>query len=99
MKNDKACDFQFIIDNQTELFNHDNIIIPWTVLKKKIEKNEELSYRYKTFEGLTWDKEKELKDDTMFIHINISALTCMNRISNIMNKFCMPEDFVRITLK
>ena len=99
IKKDEKYDFQFVIDNQTELFNNDNIIISWSILEKMIEKNGDLSNRYKTLDGITWDKVKDLNSDTLFLHINISASTCMNRISNIMNKFSIDEDFIRVTLK
>ena len=42
---------------------------------------------------------KNLTDDVYFIHINISATTCINRIASVMNKFNMPENFINITLK
>ena len=99
IKKDENYDFQFVIANQTELFNNDNIIISWSILEKMIEKNGDLSNRYKTLDGITWDKVKKLNSDTLFLHTNISASTCMNRISNIMNKFSIDEDFIRITLK
>jgi uncharacterized protein with ParB-like and HNH nuclease domain len=90
-------DFDFILDNQTELFGRDDTIIKWSSLKEKIDANSELSSRYKTFNGKVW--EKELSDDELFIHINISASLCMTRISNVMQKFNMSENSVEIKLK
>lgn len=84
-------DFDCIIDNQSELFSRrdktiDNTIIKWSVLKDLIDSNFDLSNRYKTFDGKLWSEVKELDDDLLFIHINISASNCMTRIGNVMNK-------------
>jgi uncharacterized protein with ParB-like and HNH nuclease domain len=92
-------DFEFILDNQTELFRRDETIIKWSSLKELIDAKVDLSSRYKTFSGKVWDKEKELNDDLLFIHINISASACMARIGNVMQKFSMAENTVEIKLK
>lgn len=92
-------DFEFILDNQTELFRREQTIIKWDSLKELIDAKVHLSTRYKTFNGKVWDKEKELTDDLLFIHINISASNCMTRIGNIMQKFNMAENYVEIKLK
>jgi hypothetical protein len=42
---------------------------------------------------------KELNDDLLFIHINISASNCISRIANVMEKLFMPENSVEIKLK
>lgn len=99
IKHDSNYDFQFIVDNQSELFNNENIILSWTILEKMIEKNADLANRYKTLDGLTWDKVKDLNSDTQFVHVNISASTCMSRISSVMNKFSIEEEYINITLK
>lgn len=91
--------FNFIVNNQYELFKRDNIIIKWYKLKEMIESQIDLTNRYKTFEGKTWDKVKDLQDDTLFIHLNISASTCMNRIANIMEKLFIDANSVQIKLK
>lgn len=98
LKNSPEYDFDAILDHQFELFGRD-VIIKWHILKQKIEDNIDLTRKYKTFEGKNWEKAKNLTDETFFIHINISASTCMSRISSIMNKFNMPEDSVEIVLK
>ncbi|WP_341225257.1 DUF262 domain-containing HNH endonuclease family protein [uncultured Arcticibacterium sp.] len=98
-KDNPAYDFEFILDNQTELFRRDETIIKWSSLKELIDAKVELSSRYKTFSGKVWDKEKELHDDLLFIHINISASNCMTRIGNVMQKFNMTENSVEIKLK
>jgi len=99
LKNNNSYDFQFILDNQVELFRKDDTIIKWSSLEVLIDQNYDLSNRYKTFEGKVWDKVKELSENELFIHINISASTCMTRVANIMNKFNMQEDSVEIVLK
>lgn len=98
LKKSPEYDFDAILDNQFELFGKD-VIVKWHILKPRIEENIDLTWRYKTFEGKNWEKAKNLTDDTFFIHINISASNCMTRISNIMNKFNMPEESVEIVLK
>lgn len=92
-------DFEFILDNQTALFRREETIIKWRSLKELIDAKVDLSSRYKTFSGKIWDKEKELNDDLLFIHINISASNCMTRIGNLMQKFNMNENSVEIKLK
>jgi uncharacterized protein with ParB-like and HNH nuclease domain len=99
IKDNPDYDFDFILDNQTELFRRNETIIKWSSLKELIDAKIDLSNRYKTFNGKVWDKEKELKDDQLFIHINISASACMTRIGNIMQKFNMTENTVEIKLK
>jgi len=92
-------DFEFILDNQTELFRREETIVKWSSLKEIIDARIELSNRYKTFDGKTWLKVKELNDDLFFIHINISASACMTRIVNIMQKFNISENSIEIKLK
>jgi len=99
LKDNENFDFEFIIENQQELFKKDDVLLKWAHLKLIIEENIELTNRYKSFEGKVWDKVKNLSDDILFIHINISANTCMTRIANIMNKFNMGENSVQIVLK
>lgn len=99
MKEDNRYDFQFVLDNQTDLFNKEGVVLNWRSLKMIIDKNIERATRYKSFDGLFPDKILNPKDDTLFIHTNISAATCMNRIASVMTKFDMPREFVIITLK
>lgn len=99
LKDNPAYDFEFILDNQTELFRRDETIIKWSSLKELIDAKVDLSSRFKTFNGRVWDKEKELNDDLLFVHINISASACMTRIGNVMQKFNMAENSVEIRLK
>jgi uncharacterized protein with ParB-like and HNH nuclease domain len=99
LKDNPAYDFEFILDNQTELFRRDETIIKWSSLKELIDAKVDLSSRFKTFNGKVWDKEKELNDDLLFVHINISASACMTRIGNVMQKFNMVENSVEIRLK
>ena len=68
-------------------------------LKDIIDTNVDLSSRFKTFDGKVWNKVKDLDDDLIFIHINISASNCMTRVSNVMNKFNMNEESVKVLLR
>lgn len=99
LKDEPDFDFGFILDNQLELFRRDETIIKWSVLKGIIDNNPNKSNRYKTLDGMFWDKVKILDDNTLFIHINMAAHVCIMRIGNIMEKFNMPETSVTIKLK
>ena len=99
LKDNPAYDFGFIVDNQTELFKREDTIIKWRTLKDIIDTNVDMSNRFKTFDGKVWDKVRDLDDELIFIHINISASTCMTRISNVMNKFNMNEESVKVLLR
>jgi len=99
IRDNQNFDFEFILYNQTELFNRENVILKWFSLKFLIDHNNDLKDRYKTFDGKIYSKVKNITQDEIFIHIKISASTCMNRIANIMNKFNMPENFVRLVLR
>jgi len=91
-------DFRHVLDNQLGIFGKDEIILKWSSLKELIDSNIDLTNRYKTFDGKVWNKVKELNDDLLFIHVNISAATCMSRIASLMNKFFFSEDSVQIKL-
>lgn len=91
--------FDYILENQYELFGSDEVLLKWSSLRGKIEAKPELAKRYKTFDGKLWDKVKVLNDDLLFIHINISASTCMSRIAAIMQKLFIPHESVEIKLK
>lgn len=99
IKDNQDFDFELILENQSKFFKKDDALLKWETLKLLIDDNIDLTNRYKTFEGKIWTKVKNLTDDVVFIHINISAYTCMLRIANIMNKFNMPENSVEIVLK
>ncbi|MBQ3922232.1 MAG: hypothetical protein II707_02965, partial [Spirochaetales bacterium] len=99
IKDNNEDDFKFILDNQFSLFNREDAIITWHILKIKSEQKEDLLVRYKTFDGLLYNKVENINDDIIFVHINISASSCMTRLANIMDKFNMSEDYVNIILK
>jgi len=99
IKNNDNFDFDFMLDNQDVIFNRKDTIIKWANFKLLVEEKNDLTSRYKTFKGETWNKVNNLNDKELFIHINFSAPTCMTRIANIMNKFNMPENSVEIVLK
>lgn len=92
-------DFQFIIDNQREIFGRENAIVSWSYFKEMIENNSDYSTKYKTLDGYLWNRKNKIEADTLFVHINISARACMNRIANIMNRFYILPDLVKIQLK
>lgn len=99
LKDKPEYDFDVILDNQLDLFRKDETILKWSSLKDIIDSNTDLSNRYKTFDGKTWDKVKDLDDDVLFIHINISASTCMSRVASVMDKLSFPETSILIKLK
>lgn len=99
LKEKPEYDFEFILDHQLEIFRREGTILKWKTLKDLIDSKIDLTKRFKTFDGKVWDKVKELNDDLLFIHINISASNCMTRIANVMEKLFMPENSVEIKLK
>ena len=99
LKNNQDYDFEFILDNQLDLFGREETILKWGVLKEIIDANFNHTNKYKTFDGKLWDKVKDLDDDLLFIHINISASRCIQRIASIMDKFNMDKNSFLIKLK
>lgn len=99
LKDSPNYDFEFILDNQLDLFRREETIVKWSTLQSIIDSNVDLSSRFKTFGGKVWDKVKDLNDDLLFVHINISASYCIMRIANVMDKFNMDEESVRILLR
>ncbi len=99
IKNNENIDFEYILENQYELFKRNETIIKWKDLKSLIDNKKDIINRYKTFEGKVCNKVRNLNDELLFIHVNISASGCMNRIGAIMNKFNIPQDSVKIVLK
>lgn len=99
LKDKPEYDFAFIMDNQVEIFRRDDTILKWSSLKELLDSKIDWSTRYKTFDGKVWEKVKELTDDLLFIHINISASNCISRISKVMEKLFIPEDSIHIKLK
>lgn len=99
LKEKPEYDFEYILDNQLDMFKRDETILKWSSLKELIDSNVDLTSRYKTFDGKVWDKVKELNDDLLFIHINISASNCMSRIASVMEKLFLPDNSIQIKLK
>jgi uncharacterized protein with ParB-like and HNH nuclease domain len=91
--------FKYIIENQYELFGRDDVFLKWKRLKEKIEKNNVFAYHYKTLDGKTWYRVKDLNENTLFCNVAVTAKTFIARIANIMNKLYMNEDDVKIKLK
>lgn len=87
-----------IFNNQTKIFSKKDGIIIWEKLEQKIQHSEDVKNRYKSFDGLFAYKIKNIKNNELFININISAKDCIEIIANIMNKFDINEDFVKISI-
>lgn len=96
LKDKTNFDFELIIDNQKALFRQDETIIKWSYLKKLIDEKPKLSNRYKTFDGKVYNEVEDLKDELIFIHTNISASTCINRIANVMQKLNISNNVLKI---
>lgn len=99
LKNDPKFDFEFVLENQLDLFGREETILKWASLKGLIDSNFDNTNRYKTLDGKIWDRVKELNDDLLFIHINISASRCMTRIARVMEKFNIQKEDVIVQLK
>ena len=87
-----------IFNNQTKIFGKKDGIIIWEKLEQKIQHSEDVKNRYKSFDGLFAYKIKNIKNNELFININISAKDCIEIIANIMNEFDINEDFVKISI-
>jgi len=99
IKESPAYSFDFIIENQIELFRRDDAILIRHQFEERLDNNNDLLSRYKTLDGRTWDRVQNLDENVLFIHINISASTCMMRIANVMNKLYWDRDAVTIYLR
>ena len=99
LKSDPKFDFEFVLENQLDLFGREETILKWASLKGLIDSNFDNTNRYKTLDGKIWDRVKELNDDLLFIHINISASRCMTRIARVMEKFNIQKEDVIVQLK
>lgn len=98
IKTNKNYDFQFIYDYQSELFGKADTIVYWRSLKAMLDTNSDLRNKYKSLDGLFYNKIEHLSDEEIFLHVNISSRACLTRIANVMNKLNMPNDFVTIML-
>lgn len=92
-------DLNLVIEKQSEFSYKNDMIAKWSKLSLMIDDNFDLGRRYKSLDGKFWDKIDKLNDDTIFVHINISAAGCMRRVAHIMNIYNMPEQSVEINLK
>ena len=99
LKDKPEYDFDYILDNQLKMFRRDETIVKWSSLKELIDSNPDLISRYKTFDGKVCDKAKELNDDSLFIHVNISASNCMSRIASVMENLFLIDNSIQIKLK
>ena len=98
IKDDNRFNMEKILSDQKKIFGIKDGIITWEQLEQKIQQNKDFKERYKSFDGFFVHKMKNVKSNELFIHINMSASSCIERISNIMNKFDINEDFVKISI-
>lgn len=98
IKDDNRFNMEKILSDQKKIFGKKDGIITWEQLEQKIQQNKDFKERYKSFDGFFAHKMKNVKSNELFIHINMSASSCIERISNIMNKFDINEDFVKISI-
>lgn len=99
IKDSGSYDFQIVLDNQSELLGRGDAIIPWSVFEKKVELDGTMRGKYNTIDGLPWDKVVNLTAETLFFHVNFNTHALIDKVANVMNKFCIPEDYVNIMLK
>ncbi len=98
IRDDDNFSLDTIFNNQTKIFGKKDGIITWEKLEQKIQHSEDVKNRYKSFDGLFAYKIKNIKNNELFININISAKNCIEIIANIMNEFDINEDFVKISI-
>ncbi len=99
IKDSGSYDFQIILDNQAELLGREDAIIPWTRFEKKVDTDSNMRGKYNSIDGLPWDKVVNLTAETLFYHVNFNAHVLIGKIASVMNKFCIPADYVNITLR
>ncbi len=54
---------------------------------------------YRTLDGKTYQEVDSLDSETLFVNVRMSAQKCLRRISNVMEKFNMDGDEVKIRIK
>ena len=101
LRHDNRFDFASIVDNQEEIFRRERVIIKWGLLKQLIDEGVVDKTWYKNFQGLYFDKVKDLHYDELFIKTGagFSAGTCIARINKFMKKFNMSENDVVIKIE
>jgi hypothetical protein len=93
-------DFDIIMDNQEELFGNSDTIVRWAKLKDMIEDDPDSYWKdYRTLDGKTYQEVDRLDSETLFVNVRMSAQKCLRRISNVMEKFNMDGDEVKIRIK
>ena len=98
IKDDNRFNMEKILSDQKKIFGKKDGIIIWEKLEQKIQHREDVKNRYKSFDGLFSYKIKNIKNNELFINIDISAKNCIEIIANIMNEFDINEDFVKISI-
>jgi len=93
-------DFDIIMDNQEELFGNSDTIVRWAKLKDMIEDDPDSYWKdYRTLDGKTYQEVDRLDSETLFVNVRMSAQKCLRRISNVMEKFNMDGDEVKVRIK
>jgi len=93
-------DFDIIMNNQEELFGNSDTIVRWAKLKDMIEDDPDSYWKdYRTLDGKTYQEVDRLDSETLFVNVRMSAQKCLRRISNVMEKFNMDGDEVKIRIK
>jgi hypothetical protein len=88
------------MDNQEELFGNSDTIVRWAKLKDMIEDDPDSYWKdYRTLDGKTYQEVDRLDSETLFVNVRMSAQKCLRRISNVMEKFNMDGDEVKIRIK
>lgn len=90
-------DMDYLTANQKRLNQGYEVFRKWGDLKN--DHNALSQSRYKTLAGKYWTKVSELDDDMIFVHVNISAYTCILRIATLMEDLGMKADDVTIAIK
>ncbi len=99
IKDSDNYDFSLIIEKQSDFNYKNDIIVDLASLSQMINDDSDIKKLYKSIDGKSYDKIDSISKDLVFIHTNISANACIQRLANIMNIYYMPEESVEIILK
>lgn len=98
VKEKESWTFDMLLENQQEIWSNSEVILSYSALKSKIEKDEKYEGFYKTLDGKSLEKAKNPANE-FFVYSTISARTCIQRIASVLNKIGKSKEFVNITLK
>lgn len=93
--NSSDYDFDFILENQANMFGRKLTVFKWGTVRNNID-----NFNFKRFKKIDGaPAEDDMNDNDILIHIEITATTCISRIAAVIDKLLLPEDFVKIRLK